>query len=138
MLKKAETDSSNAIAHSTAFNLLEALSEIGVEYLFCNFGTDHAPIIEELAKFEADGLRAPKVILCPHENVAIHMAGGYARMTGRGQAVVVHVDVGTANAALGMHNLFRSRVPVLLIAGTASFTSFGKLEGTRDTYVHFI
>ena len=118
--------------------MLQALSEIGVEYLFCNFGTDHAPIIEELARFQADGLRAPKVILCPHENVAIHMAGGYARMTGRGQAVVVHVDAGTANAALGMHNLFRSRVPVLLIAGTAPFTSFGELEGTRDTYVHFI
>jgi acetolactate synthase-1/2/3 large subunit len=31
-----------------------------------------------LARFEADGLRAPKVVLCPHENVGIHMAGGYA------------------------------------------------------------
>ena len=66
------------------------------------------------------------------------MAGGYAQMTGRGQAVLVHVDAGTANAALGMHNLFRNRIPVLLIAGTAPFTSFGEIEGTRDTYVHFI
>jgi acetolactate synthase-1/2/3 large subunit len=66
------------------------------------------------------------------------MAGGYAQMTGRGQAVLVHVDAGTANAALGMHNLFRTRIPVLVIAGSAPFTSFGELEGTRDTYVHFI
>jgi acetolactate synthase-1/2/3 large subunit len=66
------------------------------------------------------------------------MAGGYAQITGRGQAVLVHVDAGTANAALGMHNLFRNRIPVLLIAGSAPFTSFGELEGTRDTYVHFI
>jgi acetolactate synthase-1/2/3 large subunit len=128
----------NAAVHSTAFYFLQALNEVGIEYLFCNFGTDHAPLIEELARFNANGLQAPKVILCPHENVAMHMAGGYAQMTGRGQAVLVHVDAGTANAALGMHNLFRNRIPVLLIAGSAPFTSFGELEGSRDTYVHFI
>jgi acetolactate synthase-1/2/3 large subunit len=128
----------NASVHATAYYFLQALNEIGIDYLFCNFGTDHAPLIEELARFEANGLRVPKVILCPHENVAMHMAGGYAQMTGRGQAVLVHVDAGTANAALGMHNLFRNRIPVLLIAGAAPFTSFGELEGSRDTYVHFI
>ena len=128
----------NAAVHSTAHYFLEALNEIDIEYLFCNFGTDHAPLIEELARFNANGRKAPKIVLCPHENVAIHMAGGYAQMTGKGQAVLVHVDAGTANAALGMHNLFRNRVPVLLIAGSAPFTSFGELEGSRDTYVHFI
>ena len=128
----------NSAAHSTAFYFLQALNEIGIEYLFCNFGTDHAPLIEELARFQAEGLQAPKIILCPHENVAVHMAGGYAQITGRGQAVLVHVDAGTANAALGMHNLFRNRIPVLLIAGSAPFTTFGELEGSRDTYVHFI
>jgi acetolactate synthase I/II/III large subunit len=128
----------NSAAHSTAFYFLQALNEIGIEYLFCNFGTDHAPLIEELARFQAEGLQAPKIILCPHENVAVHMAGGYAQITGRGQAVLVHVDAGTANAALGMHNLFRNRIPVLLIAGSAPFTTFGELEDSRDTYVHFI
>ena len=66
----------NAADQSTAFYFLQALDEIGVEYLFCNFGTDHAPLIEELARFNANGLKAPKIVLCPHENVAIHMAGG--------------------------------------------------------------
>jgi acetolactate synthase I/II/III large subunit len=138
MPKTLSVPLTNVASHSTAYYLLQAFNEIGIEYLFCNFGTDHAPLIEELARFEADGLRAPKVVLCPHENVAIHMAGGYAQITGRGQAVLVHVDAGTANAALGMHNLFRTRIPVLVIAGSAPFTSFGELEGTRDTYVHFI
>jgi acetolactate synthase-1/2/3 large subunit len=138
MSKPAPASLRNAVTHSTAYYLLQALNELNIEYLFCNFGTDHAPLIEELARFEGNGLRAPKVILCPHENVAMHMAGGYAQMTGRGQAVLVHVDAGTANAALGMHNLFRNRIPVLLMAGTAPFTSFGEIEGTRDTYVHFI
>ncbi|HZT50280.1 MAG TPA: thiamine pyrophosphate-requiring protein [Stellaceae bacterium] len=128
----------NAARHSTAHYVLDALNETGIDYLFCNFGTDHAPIIEEIARWTRDGRRLPKIVVAAHENVAVHMAGGYALMTGRGQGVLVHVDAGTANAAMAMHNLFRNRLPVLLMAGTAPFTSFGELTGSRDTYVHFI
>lgn len=66
------------------------------------------------------------------------MAGAYAAMTGRGQAVLVHVDAGTANAAMGLHNLFRSRLPVMLFAGKSPFTLHGELPGSRDNYVHFV
>ncbi|VCU71454.1 Acetolactate synthase isozyme 3 large subunit [Pigmentiphaga humi] len=118
--------------------LLEALNEVGIEYLFCNMGTDHAPIIEELAARRKRGERCPQIVLCPHENTAIHMAGGYAAVTGKGQGVLVHVDVGTANAANGMHNLLRSRLPALLMAGKAPYTTAGEMLGTRDTYVHFV
>ena len=123
---------------TTAHFLLEGLVELGIDYLFCNLGTDHASIIEELARWQAEGRKHPEVILCPHENVAIHMAGAYAAVTGRGQAVLVHVDAGTANAAMGMHNLFRSRLPVLLMAGRSPHTLRGELPGSRDNYVHFV
>ena len=66
------------------------------------------------------------------------MAAGYALVTGRGQGVLVHVDVGTANTANAMHNLFRSRLPVLLMAGKAPYTVNDELVGSRDTYVHFV
>jgi acetolactate synthase-1/2/3 large subunit len=95
-------------------------------------------LIEAMAQFAREGRPQPNVLLCPHENVAIHMAGGYAAVTGRGQGVMVHVDAGTANAAMGMHNLFRSRWPVLLMAGKSPFTLRGELEGSRDNYVHFV
>jgi acetolactate synthase-1/2/3 large subunit len=84
------------------------------------------------------GEAMPNIVRCPHENTAAHMAGGYAMVTGRGQGVLVHVDVGTANAANAMHNLFRSRLPVLLMAGKAPYTSHDELVGTRDTHVHFV
>jgi len=123
---------------ATAYYLLEGLNEIGVDYLFCNFGTDHAPIIDEMAHRRKRGEPMPGVVRCPHENTAAHMAAGYALVTGRGQGVLVHVDVGTANTANGMHNLFRSRLPVLLMAGKAPFTVNDELVGSRDTYVHFV
>ena len=124
--------------HTTAHYLLEGLAEAGIEHLFCNLGTDHASLIEELAQRESGRRNYPNVILCPHENVAIHMAGGFAAVTGRGQGVMVHVDAGTANAAMGMHNLFRGRLPVMLMAGRAPHTLRGELPGSRDNYVHFV
>jgi acetolactate synthase-1/2/3 large subunit len=134
----ADPKMSNASEHSTAYYFLEGLNELGIEHLFCNFGTDHAPIIEEMANRTKRGEKIPNVMLCPHENTAAHMAMGYAMVTGRGQAVLVHVDVGTANTANGMHNLFRSRLPALLMSGKAPYTSNNELVGSRDTYVHFV
>ncbi|WP_043839047.1 thiamine pyrophosphate-requiring protein [Muricoccus aerilatus] len=124
--------------NSAAHHLIEAMVEAGVEHLFCNLGTDHVSIIEELARRDAAGMPRPNTVLCPHENVAVHMAGGYAAMTGQGQPVLVHVDAGTANAAMALHNLFRARLPVFLMAGRAPFTSRGELPGGRDSYVHFV
>lgn len=124
--------------HSTAHYLLEGLADLGIEYLFSNLGTDHVSLIEELAGWDRAKRAHPRVILCPHENVAIHMAGGYAAITGRGQAVLAHVDAGTANASMGMHNLCRARVPVLLMAGKSPHTLRGELPGSRDNYVHFV
>ena len=102
-----------------ARHFIDGLQEAGIDWLFCNLGTDHVTLVDELARAELEGRPAPKVVLCPHENVAVHMAGGYAALTGRGQGVLVHVDAGTANAAMGLHNLMRGRLPVMLMAGRA-------------------
>ena len=114
------------------------MTELGLKYVFSNLGTDHVSLIEELARWDAEGRAHPDFLLCPHENVAIHMAAGYAAITGQGQAVMVHVDAGTANSVMGMHNMFRGRLPVMLIAGKAPFTLRGELAGSRDNYVHFV
>jgi acetolactate synthase-1/2/3 large subunit len=124
--------------HSTAHHFLEGLVDLGVDYIFANLGTDHVSLIEEMARWDREGRKHPEMILCPHEVVAVHMAGGYALATGRAQAVFVHVDAGTANACMAIQNLFRYRLPVMLFAGCAPYTLHGELTGSRDTYVHFV
>ena len=124
--------------HTTAHHFLEGLVDLGVDYIFANVGTDHVSLIEEMARWDKEGRRYPEMILCPHEVVAVHMAGGYALATGRAQAVFVHVDAGTANACMAIQNLFRYRLPVMLFAGRAPYTLHGELPGSRDTYVHFV
>ncbi|SDS94518.1 thiamine pyrophosphate-requiring protein [Bradyrhizobium canariense] len=124
--------------YSTAHYFLEGLVDLGIDYIFANLGTDHVSLIEEMARWDKEGRKHPEMILCPHEVVAVHMAGGYALATGRGQAVLVHVDAGTANACMAIQNLFRYRLPVMLFAGRAPHTLHGELTGSRDTYVHFV
>ena len=124
--------------HSTAHYFLEGLVDLGVDYIFANLGTDHVSLIEEMARWDSQGRKHPEMILCPHEVVAVHMAGGYALATGRSQAVLVHVDAGTANACMAIQNLFRYRLPVMLFAGRAPHTLHGELKGSRDSYVHFV
>ena len=128
-----------APSHSTTARFfLEGLQETGIRYLFSNLGTDHVTLIDEMARLQAEGQPMPEVVLCPHENVAIHMAGGYAAVTGQGQGVMVHVDAGTANAAMGMHNLMRARLPVLLMAGKSPYALHAEVPGARDNYVHYV
>ena len=70
--------------YSTAHYFLEALVDLGIDYIFANLGTDHVSLIEEIARWDSEGRRHPEVILCPHEVVAVHIAAGYAFATGRG------------------------------------------------------
>ena len=128
----------SAAADTGASHFLQGLTDLGIRYVFANMGTDHVSLIEEMVRWQREGRAQPEVILCPHENVAVHMAAGYAAATGEGQAVLVHVDAGTANAAMGVHNLQRARLPALLLAGKAPYTLRGELPGSRDNYVHFI
>src|SRR5258705_4836785 len=105
--------------HSTAHHFLEGLVDLGVDYIFANLGTDHVSLIEELARWDQEGRKHPEMILCPHEVVAVHMAGGYALATGRGQAVLGPVAACTADACMASQKLVRYPVPVILLARPA-------------------
>ena len=115
---------------------LALLAERGVEYLFANAGTDFAPIIEALAKAAAHDRRVPKALVVPHENAAVAMAHGYYLVTGRPQAVMVHVNVGTANALGGLINAACVHVPVLMTAGRTPITEEGP-PGHRNRNIHW-
>jgi acetolactate synthase-1/2/3 large subunit len=127
------------IAVDTAADaLIEALRASGIEVIFANLGTDHPSLIETFAKFRALGRPAPRVLLCPHEIAALSAAHGFAQATGRPQALIIHVDAGTANLGGAVHNAARTRVPVFILAGRTPFTDRGELPGSRDTYVQFL
>ena len=125
-----------AIVESTADAYLELLAARGVEYFFANAGTDFAPIIEAYARRGAQGQACPRPLTVPHEVTAVAMAHGHAMVSGRPQAVMVHVIVGAGNAVGGIINAARSNVPVLFTAGRNPITEAGA-AGSRDRHIHW-
>jgi acetolactate synthase-1/2/3 large subunit len=115
---------------------LTLLKDRGVDYLFGNAGTDFASIIEALSKSVAEGTSAPTAITVPHENLGVAMAHGYYLATGRPQAVMVHVNVGTANGICGVMNAARENVPILFTSGRTPLTEEG-VRGGRSIFIHW-
>src|SRR5499427_6167433 len=118
--------------------LIEALHEAGVSFIFANLGSDHPAIVESLAETSATGRPAPKLITCPNEMVALSAAHGFAQVTGRAQAVLVHVECGTQALAGALHNAAKGRVPVLIFAGASPFTQEGEMRGSRNEFIQWI
>jgi thiamine pyrophosphate-dependent acetolactate synthase large subunit-like protein len=125
--------------YTASFAFFEALWELGVTHCFVNLGSDHPSIIEAMVKGQRECPdQFPRIITCPNEMVAMSMADGYARLTGRPQAVLVHVDVGTQGFGAAVHNATAGRAPVLLFAGLSPFTQDGELRGSRTEYIHWV
>ena len=115
---------------------LSALAAHGVDYFFANPGTDFPPIVEAFGRAKKTNMPVPVPILVPHENLAVGMAHGVYLMTGRPQAVMVHVNVGTANTINNLANLSRERAPFLLAAGRSPITESGEF-GSRLRQIHW-
>jgi acetolactate synthase-1/2/3 large subunit len=115
---------------------LRALADHGTDYFFVNPGTDFPPIVEAFSRAKKTNAKVPKPILVPHENLAVGMAHGAYMMTGRPQAVMVHVNVGTANTINNLTNLSRDRVPLILAAGRTPITEKGTF-GSRSRPIHW-
>lgn len=127
--------------HVPAANGAEALVQHlvaqGVDWIFLNPGTDTAPIQEAVVALRRAGSTVPRIQVCPDERVAMAAAQGYWVRTGRPQAVIVHVDVGTQALGASLHNAQRTHSGVVVIAGRAPRTFDGSLPGGRTIAVHW-
>ncbi len=92
--------------------IVEHLRREGVEYIVGNPGSSEVPLLDTLVDY-----RSPRYILVLHEAVAVAMADGYARLTGRPAVVSVHVTPGVANILGGLFLAKSHRSPVVVLAG---------------------
>jgi acetolactate synthase I/II/III large subunit len=118
--------------------MLDALQEAGVSTIFANFGSDHPALIEAIAEARAVGRPIPAVVTSPNEMVAMTCAHGYAQLTGRAQAVVVHVDCGTQSLGGAVHNAAKARIPMFVFAGLSPSTQEGEARGSRNEFIQWI
>lgn len=101
--------------------VVECLKIEGVEYVFGVAGTCMMPILEVLA-------HTPEIkyISALHEQIAVHMAEGYARASGKIGVVLVSRSPGSANTIIGMVNAYQASSPILVIAGQSATNFLGR------------
>ena len=108
-----------------AQSLLRVLGEMGVERIFASPGSEWSPVWEALAEPRSE--RIPIYLSTRHEEVAVGMASGYAKSTGKLPAVMIHTTVGSLHATMAMRAALHEQVPMVVLTGES--IGFGEDEG---------
>jgi thiamine pyrophosphate-dependent acetolactate synthase large subunit-like protein len=95
--------------------IVDLLQGFGIEYVALNPGATYRGLHDSLVNY---GEGKPEIILCTHEKVAVSLAHGYAKTTGRPMGAIVHDVVGLLHATMGIYYAHLDRVPVIVMGGT--------------------
>src|SRR3990170_8969177 len=112
---------------SGAEAFLRLLGRMGVERIFASPGSEWAPIWEYLAKPYGPDEPVPLYLSTRHEEIAVAMASGYAKATGKLPAVMVHTTVGALHATMALRQALHERVPMVVFTGES--IGFGEEQG---------
>ena len=94
--------------------MADVLNSLGIEYLAINCASSYRGLHEAVVN-HADN--KPEIITCVHEDIAVHMAQGYAKIEGKPIAMACHGVVGLQHATMAIYNAWCDRVPVIVIGG---------------------
>jgi thiamine pyrophosphate-dependent acetolactate synthase large subunit-like protein len=94
----------------------DTLRALNIPYIALNPGASFRGLHDSLVN--RLGNERPKMLLCLHEEHAVAIAHGWAKVTGRAMAAAVHSNVGLMHATMAVFNAWCDRMPVLLIGAT--------------------
>jgi len=119
MSKAAETGTPAAevltTEHPGADFMVDVIKSLGIEYICANPGSSFRGLHESVINY--GGNKAPEFITCCHEESAVGMAHGYAKIAGKPLGVFAHSTVGLQHAAMAIFNAYCDRVPVYILLG---------------------
>jgi thiamine pyrophosphate-dependent acetolactate synthase large subunit-like protein len=107
--------------------IVDMMRAFGIEYAALNPGASYRGLHDSLVNY--GGNQQPEIILCCHEEIAVSMAFGYARMTGKPMAAIVHNIVGLQHATMAIYNAWTSRVPIIVMGGTGPMDTTKRRSG---------
>lgn len=116
VVKPVASPTKDLISHQ----LVKYLEERGVEYVFGLCGHTNIAVLAALSKSRI------KFINTRHEQVAAHMADGYARAKRTTAVVLSHLGPGLTNASTGVANAALDSIPMVVIAGDVPSHYYGK------------
>ncbi len=95
--------------------MLDAIKSLGFEYVTTNPGSSFRGLHESIVNY--GGNSRPELLTCPHEEQAVAMGHGYAKVAGRPLAMLAHGTVGFQHAAMAVYNAWCDRAPVVILGG---------------------
>lgn len=110
-----------------AQTLLRVLGGMGVDRIFASPGSEWSPVWEALAEPPPKNESMPLYISSRHEEIAVGMASGYAKATGKLPAVMIHTTVGSLHASMALRGALHEQVPMVVLSGES--IGFGEDEG---------
>ncbi len=96
--------------------IAEALRDLDIPYIALNPGASYRGLHDSLVNYI--GNAAPQMLLCLHEEAAVAIAHGYAKVTGKAMAAAVHSNVGLFHATMAIFNAWCDRMPVIVLGAT--------------------
>ena len=82
--------------------IAQLLRDIGCEYIAVNPGASYRGLHDSIVNYL--GNEQPQMLTCLHEEHAVAVAHGYAKVTGRPMAAAVHSNVGLMHATMAIYN----------------------------------
>ena len=95
--------------------MVDALRQLDLPYIALNPGSSFRGLHDSLVNYAGDEMQ---MIECPHEKIAVALAHGYAKATGRPMGVILHDLVGLMQGTMGVYYAYIDRVPVLVLGGS--------------------
>jgi thiamine pyrophosphate-dependent acetolactate synthase large subunit-like protein len=94
----------------------ETLRALDIPYIALTPGASYRGLHDSIVNYL--GNKTPQMLLCVHEESAVAIAHGYAKVTGKAMAAAVHSNVGLQHASMAMFNAWCDRMPVLVLGAT--------------------
>ena len=97
--------------------IVDLMKAYGIPYVSFNPGSTFRGLHDSIVNY--GGNVDPEVVLCCHEAIAVYVAHGYAKATGKPMVAIVHDTCGLLNACSAIFNAWCDRIPLILLGGTA-------------------
>jgi thiamine pyrophosphate-dependent acetolactate synthase large subunit-like protein len=94
----------------------DALRALDIPYIALNPGASYRGLHDSLVNYL--GNERPQMLLCLHEESAVAIAHGYAKVTGKAMAAAVHSNVGLMHATMALFNAWCDRMPMVVLGAT--------------------
>ncbi|MGB6733531.1 MAG: thiamine pyrophosphate-binding protein [Xanthobacteraceae bacterium] len=96
--------------------IAEALRSLDIPYIALTPGASYRGLHDSIVNYL--GNTKPQMLLCLHEEAAVAIAHGYAKVTGKAMVTAVHSNVGLMHASMAMFNAWCDRMPVVVLGAT--------------------